>query len=68
MDAMSEVVHIGSLCVCVCVSGGVSFFSLCIPCSLENLGQNHLTLSNRKQMIHPKKPKFAEMIFFTKCF
>lgn len=38
----------GSLCVCV------SFLSLCIPGSLENLGQNNLTLSNRKQMINPK--------------
>lgn len=28
MDAMSEVVHIGSLCVCVCVRRGVLFLSL----------------------------------------
>lgn len=64
MDAMSKEVQILGHCLCVGEGGkgGGPFFSLCIPCSLENLGQNNLTLSNRKQSIQ-KKPKFAEMIF-----
>lgn len=50
MDVMSEVAQILDDSVCGFLS---SFLSLSVPSSLGNLGENNLTLSNSKQMIHP---------------
>lgn len=62
MDAMSEVVQILGhrvSCMCVCVLL-ISLYSG----SLGNVGQNNLTLSISKQMIHPKYLGFCRNDFF----